>query len=82
MLSAGPTKNAVRRGNRKKTCNNFGRCEKCHERFATVHLKGGPAAQPEEEHHYCEVCFPTPREVAKQFKVFGLLPKDEPGDQQ
>src|SRR5437879_9538015 len=58
-------------------------CEKCRERFATVHLKGGPVGQEPAEHHYCEVCFPTgsinePKEAERVPGLFGLLPPGEP----
>lgn len=58
-------------------------CEKCHERFATVHLKGGPEGQQPVEHHYCEVCFPAdsmtdPAKAEGVLSLFGLLPSDEP----
>jgi protein-arginine kinase activator protein McsA len=60
-------------------------CEKCHERFATVHLRGGPDGQEPVEHHYCEVCFPIdsmndPEEAERLLGLFGLLPPDEPDD--
>ena len=58
-------------------------CEKCHERLATVHLKGGPVGMDPLEHHYCEVCFPAnsmdnPQEAERVLGLFGLLPPDEP----